>query len=185
MMHLSRLSEEYILYCSQEFAFFTPSDLYSTGSSIMPQKKNPDMAELIRGKTGRTYGGLMNILTIMKGLPLSYNKDMQEGAIPLFDITETVNSCLVIATGMLKTTKFNKDKMETAVKKGFMNATAAADYLVGKGMAFRDAHKVIGELVAIAEKKGLALEDLDFSVFKKASDLFDEDIFAEIEICYN
>ncbi|MDR7079828.1 argininosuccinate lyase [Neobacillus niacini] len=144
MMHLSRLSEELILWSSQEFKFITIDDAYSTGSSIMPQKKNPDAAELIRGKTGQVYGSLTSLLTTMKGLPLTYNKDMQEDKEPFFDSLDTVLSCLQIMSHMISTMKMNSENMKKAVKDGFLNATEVADYLVSKGVAFRDAHSIVG-----------------------------------------
>lgn len=153
MMHLSRLSEELILWSSSEFRFIQIGDAYSTGSSIMPQKKNPDGAELIRGKTGRVYGDLIGILTVMKSLPLAYNKDMQEDKEPFFDAKDTVISCLKVMEGIISTLKVNKENLMKSVKKGFLNATEAADYLVNKDMAFRDAHKVIGEIVIYCEDK--------------------------------
>lgn len=181
MMHFSRLSEELILWSSKEFGFVTIDDEFSTGSSIMPQKKNPDAAELIRGKTGRVYGDLTAILTIMKGIPLAYNKDMQEDKERFFDASETVLSCAKIMGGMLETLKVNKDKMLNAVKTGFLNATEAADYLVGKGMAFRDAHRVIGEIVLYCEQKVKPIEDLSVEELKKFSDLFEDDVYDFID----
>ncbi|ENK0837415.1 argininosuccinate lyase [Clostridium botulinum] len=181
MMHLSRLSEELILWSSSEFKFIQIGDAYSTGSSIMPQKKNPDGAELIRGKTGRVYGDLINILTVMKSLPLAYNKDMQEDKEPFFDAKDTVISCLKVMEGIISTLKVNKENLMKSVKKGFLNATEAADYLVNKGMAFRDAHKVIGETVIYCEDKNLAIEDLSLEELKQFSDLFCEDIYEFID----
>ncbi|WP_434296984.1 argininosuccinate lyase [Clostridium sporogenes] len=181
MMHLSRLSEELILWSSSEFKFIQIGDAYSTGSSIMPQKKNPDGAELIRGKTGRVYGDLISILTVMKSLPLAYNKDMQEDKEPFFDAKDTVISCLKVMEGIISTLKVNKKNLMKSVKKGFLNATEAADYLVNKGMAFRDAHKVIGETVIYCEDKNLAIEDLSLGELKQFSNLFCEDIYEFID----
>ncbi len=181
MMHLSRLSEELILWSSSEFKFIEIGGAYSTGSSIMPQKKNPDGAELIRGKTGRVYGDLISILTVMKSLPLAYNKDMQEDKEPFFDAKDTVISCLKVMEGIISTLKVNKENLMKSVKKGFLNATEAADYLVNKGMAFRDAHKVIGETVIYCEDKNLAIEDLSLEELKQFSDLFCEDIYEFID----
>ncbi|WP_434304787.1 argininosuccinate lyase [Clostridium botulinum] len=181
MMHLSRLSEELILWSSSEFKFIQIGDAYSTGSSIMPQKKNPDGAELIRGKTGRVYGDLISILTVMKSLPLAYNKDMQEDKEPFFDAKDTVISCLKVMEGIISTLKVNKENLMKSVKKGFLNATEAADYLVNRGMAFRDAHKVIGETVIYCEDKNLAIEDLSLEELKQFSDLFCEDIYEFID----
>ncbi len=172
MMHFSRLSEELILWSSKEFGFVTIDDEFSTGSSIMPQKKNPDAAELIRGKTGRVYGDLMSLLTTMKGIPLAYNKDMQEDKEQFFDSVKTVLSCTKIMNGMLSTLKVNQDKTLKAVKTGFLNATEAADYLVNKGMAFRDAHKVIGEIVLYCEEKEKSIEELSIPELQKFSNLF-------------
>ncbi|AUN18551.1 argininosuccinate lyase [Clostridium botulinum] len=181
MMHLSRLSEELILWSSSEFRFIQIGDAYSTGSSIMPQKKNPDGAELIRGKTGRVYGDLISILTVMKSLPLAYNKDMQEDKEPFFDAKDTVISCLKVMEGIISTLKVNKENLMKSVKKGFLNATEAADYLVNKGMAFRDAHKVIGEIVIYCEDKNVAIEDLSLKELKQFSDLFCEEIYEFID----
>ncbi|MHB9922148.1 argininosuccinate lyase [Clostridium botulinum] len=181
MMHLSRLSEELILWSSSEFRFIQIGDAYSTGSSIMPQKKNPDGAELIRGKIGRVYGDLISILTVMKSLPLAYNKDMQEDKEPFFDAKDTVISCLKVMEGIISTLKVNKENLMKSVKKGFLNATEAADYLVNKGMAFRDAHKVIGEIVIYCEDKNSAIEDLSLEELKQFSDLFCEDIYEFID----
>lgn len=181
MMHFSRLSEELILWSSKEFGFVTIDDEFSTGSSIMPQKKNPDAAELIRGKTGRVYGDLMSLLTTMKGIPLAYNKDMQEDKEDFFDAAKTVLSCTKIMEGMISTLKVNKDRMFAAVKKGFLNATEAADYLVNKGMAFRDAHRVIGEIVIYCEDNDKAIEELSQEELAKFSKLFDEDVYDFID----
>ena len=177
MMHLSRLSEELILWSSKEFDFVQIDDEFSTGSSIMPQKKNPDAAELIRGKTGRVYGSLMSLLTTMKGIPLAYNKDMQEDKEQFFNSLDTVLSCLKVMSGMLSTLKIKKDNTFKAVKKGFLNATEAADYLVNKGMAFRDAHKVIGEIVLYCEERDKAIEDVSVGELKKFSSLFSDDLY--------
>ena len=182
MMHLSRLCEELILWCSPDFGFIEMDDSYSTGSSIMPQKKNPDMAELIRGKTGRVYGDLMGLLTVMKGLPLAYNKDMQEDKEPVFDAADTLIACLQMMIGMLSTLTVNVDKMAASTKSGFMNATDAADYLVSKGLAFRDCHEIIGKLVLHCIQTGRALEDLPLSELKQFSDVFEEDIYENIAI---
>ena len=182
MMHLSRLCEELILWCSPDFGFIEMDDSYSTGSSIMPQKKNPDMAELIRGKTGRVYGDLMGLLTVMKGLPLAYNKDMQEDKEPVFDAADTLIACLQMLIGMLSTLTVNVDKMAASTKSGFMNATDAADYLVSKGLAFRDCHEIIGKLVLHCIQTGRALEDLPLSELKQFSEVFEEDIYENIDI---
>lgn len=181
MMHLSRLSEELILWSSSEFKFIELGDEFSTGSSIMPQKKNPDGAELIRGKTGRVYGDLISILTVMKGIPLAYNKDMQEDKEPFFDALSTVLSCISIMEGIIATLKVKKENLIKAVKKGFLNATECADYLVNKGMAFRDAHKVIGEIVIFCEEKNCAIEELKLEEFKKFTPLFSKDIYDFID----
>ena len=182
MMHLSRFSEEIILWNSNEYRFVELDDSYSTGSSIMPQKKNPDIAELVRGKTGRVYGALMQLLTTMKGLPLAYNKDMQEDKELVFDALDTTNGCIRLFTGMIDTMKFRKDVMEESAKKGFTNATDAADYLVNKGMPFRDAHGVIGRLVLACIDRGIAMDDLTLEEYKKESDLFEEDIYEAISL---
>jgi argininosuccinate lyase len=181
MMHLSRLSEELIIWCSQEFKFVQMDDAYSTGSSIMPQKKNPDAAELIRGKTGRVYGSLMGLLTTMKGLPLAYNKDMQEDKEQFFDALDTVLACLEIMSGVISSMKVNKENMKKAVKYGYLNATDIADYLVCKGMAFRDAHKTSGQIVLYCEKGNLAIEDLTIEEFKTFSSLFENDVYSFID----
>ena len=180
MMHLSRFCEELILWSSSEFAFVEMDDSFSTGSSIMPQKKNPDMAELIRGKTGRVYGDLITILTIMKGLPLAYNKDMQEDKIPLFDATTTLNTSLKVFNDMIATIQVKTEKMESAAKAGFMNATDAADYLVGKGLPFRDCHEIIGKLVLHCIENNTSIEDLPLDVLKTFSDKFENDIYDKI-----
>ncbi len=182
MMHLSRLCEELILWCSPDFGFIEMDDSYSTGSSIMPQKKNPDMAELIRGKTGRVYGDLMGLLTVMKGLPLAYNKDMQEDKEPVFDAADTLIACLQMMIGMLSTLTVNVEAMAASTKSGFMNATDAADYLVSKGLAFRDCHEIIGKLVLHCIQTGRALEDLPLSELKQFSEVFEEDIYENIDI---
>ena len=181
MMHLSRLSEELIIWSSQEFGFVKIDDAYATGSSIMPQKKNPDAAELIRGKTGRVYGALMGMLTTMKGIPLAYNKDMQEDKQQFFDALDTTSACISIMDEMLKTITINKDNLRKAVKAGFLNATEVADYLVNKGLAFRDAHKIVGEIVLLCESKGVAIEDLTLEELKGVNEKFTEDIFDFID----
>jgi len=181
MMHFSRLSEELILWSTKEFNFIEISDEFSTGSSIMPQKRNPDAAELIRGKTGRVYGDLMSLLTTMKGIPLAYNKDMQEDKEPFFDAVDTVIKCIKIMNEMLGTLKIKKDNMHNAVKKGFLNATEAADYLVNKGMAFRDAHGVIGNIVITCEKNHKAIEELNLDELKSFNNLFEEDVYEFID----
>lgn len=187
MMHLSRFSEEIILWNSNEYHFVEIDDAYSTGSSIMPQKKNPDIAELVRGKTGRVYGALMSILTTMKGIPLAYNKDMQEDKELTFDAIDTVKGCVALFTGMLKTLKFNKDIMKTSAMKGFTNATDAADYLVNHGIPFRDAHSIIGKLVLYCVEKGKAIDELSLEELKAISLVFEQDIFEAIslETCVN
>lgn len=181
-MHLSRFCEEIILWNSNEYGFIELDDAFSTGSSIMPQKKNPDIAELVRGKTGRVYGSLFSLLTTMKGLPLAYNKDMQEDKEMSFDAIDTVKDCLELFTGMLKTTGFNKDVMEKSASKGFTNATDAADYLVKKGMPFRDAHKVIGELVLYCLDEKISIDECSLDKLKEFSELFDKDVYDEISI---
>jgi argininosuccinate lyase len=182
MMHLSRLSEEIIIWNSNEYRFVDIDDAYSTGSSIMPQKKNPDIAELVRGKTGRVYGDLMSLLTTMKGIPLAYNKDMQEDKEAAFDAMDTVKNCLTLFTDMLRTLKFNADNMEKSATRGFTNATDAADYLVNKGMPFRDAHSVIGRLVLYCIDKGCAIDDLTLDELKGFSELFSQDIYDAISL---
>ena len=181
MMHLSRLSEELILWSSKEFDFIQISDEFSTGSSIMPQKKNPDAAELIRGKTGRVYGDLMSLLTTMKGIPLAYNKDMQEDKEVFFDALDTVLKSLKVMDGMIGGLKVKEDNMYKGVKKGFLNATEAADYLVNKGMAFRDAHGVIGSIVIHCEENNISIEELDLEKLKEFSELFDVDVYDFID----
>ena len=181
-MHLSRFSEEIILWNSNEYRFVEIDDAYSTGSSIMPQKKNPDIAELVRGKTGRVYGALMSLLTTMKGLPLAYNKDMQEDKELTFDAIDTVKGCLALFTGMISTISFRKDVMENSAKNGFTNATDAADYLVGKGVPFRDAHGIVGQLVLLCIEKGVALDDLTLEEYRSISPVFDMDIYEAISM---
>jgi argininosuccinate lyase len=187
MMHLSRFSEEVILWCSWEFKFIELDDSFSTGSSIMPQKKNPDICELVRGKTGRVYGSLITLLTMMKGLPLAYNKDMQEDKEAIFDSIDTVKNCLIILSPMIDTMVVLKDNMKKAAGKGFINATDCADYLVEKGMAFRDAYKVTGKLVAYAIDNDKTLEELKLNEYKIYSELFDESIYEKIDLlnCLN
>jgi argininosuccinate lyase len=182
MMHISRLSEEIILWSSQEFGFIELDDAYSTGSSIMPQKKNPDVAELSRGKAGRVFGSLMTLLAVMKGLPLAYNKDMQEDKEAIFDAVDTVLLCLPALTGMLKTMSFHSDRMAQAASGGFTNATDLADYLVGKGLPFRSAHAITGKLVGICLKRGIALEDLTLVEFQAVSPLVEADVFAAVKL---
>ncbi len=182
MMHLSRFCEELILWSSAEFSFVEMDDAYSTGSSIMPQKKNPDMAELIRGKTGRVYGDLITLLTVMKGLPLAYNKDMQEDKLPVFDAADTLKASLNIFREMLETAVFKTENMRNAAKTGFMNATDAADYLVSKGIPFRDCHEIIGKLVLHCIDQGKAIEDLSLEELKTFSDKFEEDVYEKIDI---
>ena len=177
MMHLSRLSEELILWSSQEFKFIELDDLYSTGSSIMPQKKNPDGAELIRGKTGRVYGNLISLLTVMKGLPLAYNKDMQEDKVGFFDSVNTLSMCLQIMERMIATLKVREDNMKNAVKGGFLNATEVADYLVNKNIPFRDAHGIVGQIVIYCEDNNKAIEDLSLDELQSFSQVFDEEIY--------
>lgn len=182
MIHFSRFSEELILWSSSEFSFITISDSFTTGSSIMPQKKNPDVAELVRGKTGRVVGNLVAILTLMKSLPMAYNKDMQEDKEPLFDTVDTLKLCTDVYTRMLGNIDIHKDRMLAACKQGFLNATDLADYLVSKGMAFRTAHAVSGKAVAYALKKGKELDDLTLDEFKGMSDLIEKDIYAFITV---
>ena len=182
MMHLSRFCEEIIIWNSQQYKFVEMDDAYSTGSSIMPQKKNPDMAELIRGKTGRVYGHLMAMLTVMKGIPLAYNKDMQEDKELTFDAIDTVKGCLSLFTGMISSMKFRKDVMEASAKNGFTNATDAADYLVNHGVPFRDAHGIVGQLVLLCIDKGIALDDLPLEEYKKISPVFEEDVYEAISM---
>lgn len=182
MMHLSRFCEEIILWSSHEFRFIELDDAYATGSSIMPQKKNPDMAELIRGKTGRVYGHLMGLLTTLKGLPLAYNKDMQEDKELTFDAIDTVKGCIALFTGMVSTMSFRKDVMEKSAKNGFTNATDAADYLVNHGVPFRDAHGIVGRLVLLCIDRGIALDDLTLEEYKEISPVFEEDIYEAISL---
>lgn len=182
MMHLSRFSEEIILWSSWEFKFVELSDAYTTGSSIMPQKKNSDMAELVRGKTGRVYGDLMALLTTLKGLPLAYNKDMQEDKESIFDACDTVEMCLKVFTGMVSTMTANTDRMKKAAQTGFINATDLADYLAKKGLPFRSAYKISGSIVAYCIAEGTVLEDLPLKEYQKFSDLFDEDVYQEISL---
>lgn len=182
MMHLSRFCEEVIIWNSNEYRFIEIDDAYSTGSSIMPQKKNPDIAELVRGKTGRVYGALVSILTVMKGIPLAYNKDMQEDKELTFDAVDTVKNCLALFTGMLKTMKFNREVMAASAMNGFTNATDAADYLVGKGVPFRDAHGIIGRLVLYCIDKNTCIEALSMEEFKEISPVFEEDIYDAVSL---
>ena len=182
MMHLSRFCEELILWNSNEFSFVEMDDAYSTGSSIMPQKKNPDVAELIRGKTGRVYGGLMTLLTMMKGIPLAYNKDMQEDKESIFDAFDTLNMCLDVFTPMLRTMRVKKDNMMRAAQEGFINATDLADYLVKKGMPFRTAYKIVGRLVAKCIQDGTVLETVPLEEYKEISPLFEADVYDEINL---
>jgi argininosuccinate lyase len=187
MMHLSRFSEEIILWCSNEIQFVELDDAYSTGSSIMPQKKNPDIAELVRGKTGRVYGSLIGLLTTIKSLPLAYNKDMQEDKEATFDAIDTVKMCLPIFTDMLRTMKINKKNMYNGASGGFTNATDAADYLVKKNLPFRDAHEVIGKLVLYCVNNNKNLEDMILDEYKSVSPIFEDDIYEAIslETCVN
>ncbi|MBR3825082.1 MAG: argininosuccinate lyase [Lachnospiraceae bacterium] len=182
MMHLSRFSEEIIIWNSNEYQFVELDDAYSTGSSIMPQKKNPDIAELVRGKTGRVYGALMSLLTTMKGIPLAYNKDMQEDKEMAFDAMENVQNCLILFNGMIATMKFRKDKMAKSALGGFTNATDAADYLVNRGVPFRDAHGIIGRLVLFCIEKNCSIDDLTLEELKSISDVFEEDIYEAISL---
>ena len=182
MMHLSRFSEEIIIWNSNEYQFVEIDDAYSTGSSIMPQKKNPDIAELVRGKTGRVYGALMSLLTTMKGIPLAYNKDMQEDKEMAFDAMDTVQDCLALFTGMLATMKFKKDRMAASAMNGFTNATDAADYLVGKGVPFRDAHGIIGRLVLYCIDRNTSIDALSLEELKSISDRFEDDIYDAISL---
>jgi len=182
MMHLSRFCEEIIIWNTNEYQFVDIDDAYSTGSSIMPQKKNPDIAELVRGKTGRVYGALMSILTTMKGLPLAYNKDMQEDKELTFDAIDTVKGCLALFTGMVDTMSFRKDVMASSAKNGFTNATDAADYLVNHGVPFRDAHGIVGRLVLTCIDKGISLDELSLEEYKEISPVFEEDIYEAISL---
>lgn len=187
MMHLSRFSEEVIIWNSNEYQFVEIDDAYSTGSSIMPQKKNPDIAELVRGKTGRVYGALNAMLATMKGIPLAYNKDMQEDKEWVFDAIDTTKGCLVLFAGMIRTMEFRKDRMEKSAKNGFTNATDAADYLVNHGVPFRDAHGIVGQLVLTCIEKGISLDELPLEEYKEISEVFEEDIYEAIslETCVN
>lgn len=182
MMHLSRFSEEMIIWNSNEYQFVEIDDAYSTGSSIMPQKKNPDIAELVRGKTGRVYGALMSLLTTMKGIPLAYNKDMQEDKELSFDAMDTAKGCIALFTGMLDTLRFRKDVMRRSANNGFTNATDAADYLVKKGVPFRDAHGIIGQIVLYCIDKNIAIDDMSLEEFKQFSQVFEEDVYHEISM---
>jgi len=182
MVHLSRFSEEIIMWCSWEFKFVELDDAFSTGSSIMPQKKNPDIAELVRGKSGRVFGDLTTLLTVMKGIALAYNKDMQEDKEAIFDAVDTVKMCLTAFTPMIDTMTVLKDNMRAAAAKGFINATDCADYLVGKGLPFRDAYKATGELVALCIDKGLTLETLPLEEYRKVCDLFDDEVYTAINL---
>ncbi len=187
MMHLSRFCEEVIIWNSNEYQFVEIDDAYSTGSSIMPQKKNPDIAELVRGKTGRVYGALTSLLTTMKGIPLAYNKDMQEDKEMSFDAIDTAKGCIALFTGMLSTMQFKKDNMHDSAKNGFTNATDAADYLVNHGVPFRDAHGIVGQLVLYCIEKDIALDDMSLEEYKAISPVFEEDIYDAIsmETCVN
>ena len=187
MMHLSRFCEEVIIWNSNEYQFVEIDDAYSTGSSIMPQKKNPDIAELVRGKTGRVYGALTSLLTTMKGIPLAYNKDMQEDKEMSFDAIDTAKGCIALFTGMLSTMQFKKDNMNASAKNGFTNATDAADYLVNHGVPFRDAHGIVGQLVLYCIEKNIALDDMSLEEYKAISPVFEEDIYDAIsmETCVN
>ena len=182
MMHLSRFCEEVIIWNSNEYQFVEIDDAYSTGSSVMPQKKNPDIAELVRGKTGRVYGALMSLLTTMKGIPLAYNKDMQEDKELVFDAIDTTKGCLALFTGMLRTMRFRKQRMEDSAKNGFTNATDAADYLVNHGVPFRDAHGIVGQLVLYCIDKNIALDDMSLEEYKAISPVFEEDIYEAISM---
>ena len=182
MMHLSRFCEEIILWNSNEYQFIEIDDGYSTGSSIMPQKKNPDIAELVRGKTGRVYGALMSLLTTMKGIPLAYNKDMQEDKELAFDAMDTVKGCIALFNGMLETMELKKENMEKSAKNGFTNATDAADYLVKKGVPFRDAHSIVGELVLFCVKNQISLDEMPLEEYQKISPVFEQDIYEAISM---
>ncbi len=182
MMHLSRFSEEFILWNSNEYGFIELDDAFSTGSSIMPQKKNPDIAELVRGKTGRVYGALMSLLTVMKGLPLAYNKDMQEDKEMAFDAMDTACNCIRLFTGMLATTVFHEDVMAKSAARGFTNATDAADYLVGRGVPFRDAHGIAGQLVLLCLERGISLDELPLEEYRRISPVFDETVYEAISL---
>ena len=182
MMHLSRFSEEIIIWNSNEYRFVDIDDGFSTGSSIMPQKKNPDIAELVRGKTGRVYGALMSLLTTMKAIPLAYNKDMQEDKEPFFDASDNVKQCIRLFGGMLDTMSFNKDRMRASANGGFTNATDLADYLVGKEIPFRDAHRIVGEIVIRCEQENKAIDELSLSELKEFSDKFEDDVYDAIKL---
>ena len=182
MAHLSRLSEEIIIWNSDEYRFVEMDDGYSTGSSIMPQKKNPDVAELIRGKSGRVYGDLMTLLTVMKGIPLAYDKDLQEDKEPVFDAYDTARDCIILMAGMLETMTFRPEVMEASARNGFTNATDAADYLVGKGVPFRDAHGIIGQMVLHCIEAHKSLDDLSLEEFRSFSEAFDEDVYEAISV---
>ncbi|MBO7352950.1 MAG: argininosuccinate lyase, partial [Lachnospiraceae bacterium] len=186
-MHLSRFSEEIIIWNTNEYRFIEIDDAYSTGSSILPQKKNRDIAELVRGKTGRVYGALTSLLTTLKGIPLAYNKDMQEDKEMFFDAADTVLACVRLFDGMLKSLRFNKQIMERSAAGGFTNATDAADYLVGKGVPFRDAHSIVGQLVLYCIDKNIALDDMSLEEFKAISPVFENDVYDAIAIstCVN
>ncbi|MGN0242924.1 MAG: argininosuccinate lyase [Lachnospiraceae bacterium] len=187
MMHMSRFCEEIIIWNSNEYQFVEMDDTYSTGSSIMPQKKNPDIAELVRGKTGRVYGALISMMTTMKGIPLAYNKDMQEDKELTFDAIDTVKGCLVLFQGMIDSIQIKKENMNASARNGFTNATDAADYLVNKGVPFRDAHSIVGRLVLFCIEKNIALDDMTLEEYRAISDVFDEDIYEAIsmETCVN
>ena len=187
MMHLSRFSEEVIIWNSNEYQFVEIDDAYSTGSSIMPQKKNPDIAELVRGKTGRVYGALMSLLTTMKGIPLAYNKDMQEDKELSFDAMDTVKGCIALFNGMLATMKFNKERMRASANGGFTNATDAADYLVNHGVPFRDAHGIVGQIVLYCIEKGIAIDDMSLAELQAISPVYEDDVYEAIsmETCVN
>jgi argininosuccinate lyase len=187
MMHLSRFSEEIILWCSWEFKYVELDDAYSTGSSIMPQKKNPDVAELVRGKTGRVYGSLITLLTVMKGIPLAYNKDMQEDKEPVFDAIDTVELCVPVFAAMLDTLTVKEKNMQKAASGGFINATDCADYLVKKGMPFREAYMIVGRLVNMCIRSGESLDTLPLKDFRSISSLFDEDVYDALQLktCVN
>jgi len=182
MMHLSRFSEEIIIWNSNEYQFVELDDAYSTGSSIMPQKKNPDIAELVRGKTGRVYGALIALLTTMKGIPLAYNKDMQEDKELTFDAIDTVKGCIVLFNGMVSTMKFNRNAMKDSAQNGFTNATDAADYLVNHGVPFRDAHGIVGRLVLYCIDKNVSLDNMTLEEYKAVSPIFEEDIYEAISL---
>ncbi|MDA8221194.1 argininosuccinate lyase [Desulfosporosinus sp.] len=184
MMHLSRLCEELVIWSSGEFQFISMDDGYSTGSSIMPQKKNPDVAELVRGKTGRVYGDLVALLTVMKGLPLAYNKDMQEDKEQVFDAVDTIQKCLLVVEPMIRTMQVKRDTMAFGAKGGFTNATDLADYMAKKGVPFREAHELVGRIVLQCSKKGIGLEDLSLSDYQELSPIFEEDLFRSIGIEY-